>query len=347
VAKAAVPTGGNLPADQIIVWLSPEAMNGPVPVLSSTQVEAARQQVDTIAADLQATTVVPLTGAVDPKLPLEPGGRPPTVLGKPRPAGIGEPGSTVYSSQDSIPLFVATSELLAHYGIDPVSINASTDLLTPRASIDGYDLIPGRKNTNWHPTLQHVTLPSYTSLPNVLITTHSMTQLFLTTIPVGWLVKAPQALTPEQLDHAQQTAIAAGLNIESRPTGVDQARLADYFTAAGIAVALGVLAMTVGLVRSETARDLRTLTAAGARRGTRRALTAATAGALALAAAVIGVACAYLALLAWYHKEVHWLADPPVWHLVAILIGLPVVAYLGGWVLAGKEPPTIARQPLD
>ena len=173
-AKVAAPTGGNLPADQIVVWLSQEAMNGPVPILTSTQVEAMRKQVDTIAADLEATSVLPLTGAVDPNQPLERGGRAPTVLGKPRAAGFGEPGAVVYSGNDSVPMFVATPELLAHYGIDPATINADTDLLTPRASIDGYDLIPGRSR-DWHPTLQHVALPSYTSLPNVLITTHGMT----------------------------------------------------------------------------------------------------------------------------------------------------------------------------
>src|SRR5262249_54835278 len=171
-AKAAAPTGGNLPADQIVVWLSQGSMNGPVPVLSSAQVDAMRKQVDTIAGDLHATSVLPLTGAVDPNQPLENGGRAPAVLGKPHAAGPGKPGH-VYNSNESIPLFVATPELLAHYGINPASINADTDLLTPRASIAGYDLIPGRK-TNWHPTLQHATLPSYTSLPNMLITTHRM-----------------------------------------------------------------------------------------------------------------------------------------------------------------------------
>jgi putative ABC transport system permease protein len=345
-AKAAAPTGGNLPADQIVVWLSQETMNGPVPVLSSTQVEAMRKQVDTIAADLHATSVLPLTGAVDPNQPLERGGRVLAALGKPHPAGSGEPGGVMYSSADSVPLFVATPELLARYSIDPASINASTDLLTPRASIDGYDLIPGRSR-DWRPTLQHVTLPDYTSLPNVLITTYGMTRLHLTAIPVGWLIHAPHALTAAQVDKAQQKAVAAGLNVESRPTGVDQARLANQFTVVGIAVALGVLAMTVGLIRSETARDLRTLTAAGARRRTRRTLTAATAGALALTGAIIGTACAYLALLAWYHREAHWLAHPPLLNLAAILVGLPIVAYVGGWLLAGREARAIARQPLD
>ena len=38
----------------------------------------------------------------------------------------------------------------------------------------------------------------------------------------------------------------------------------------GIALALGILAMSIGLIRSESARDLRTLTAAGAGSMTRR-----------------------------------------------------------------------------
>ena len=344
VAKAVAPSGGNLPADQIIVWLSRGSMNGPVPTLSATQVDAMRKQVDTIAADLNTTSVLPLTGAVNPEGPVMREGRPPVVLGKPHPSSRG----IEYSSNETIPLFVATPELLAHYGIDPASINADTDLLTPRASIAGYDLLGGGAR-NWRPALQHVSLPSYSALPNVLITAYGMTRnrMHLTTIPVGWLIKAPRTLTPAQIDKAQQKAVAAGLYVESRPTGMDQRRLADDFTAAGIILALGVLAMTVGLIRSETARDLRTLTAAGARRRTRRALTAATAGTLALGGGIIGTVCAYLALLAWYHREVHWLAHPPVPNLAAILVGLPIVAYLGGWLLAGREARAIARQPLD
>ena len=56
---------------------------------------------------------------------------------------------------------------------------------------------------------------------------------------------------------------------------------------------------------------------------------------------------AYLALLAWYHREARWLAHPPLLNLAAILVGLPVVAYVGGWLLAGREARAIARQPLE
>jgi putative ABC transport system permease protein len=341
-AKAAAPTGGNLPANQVVVWLAQGAMGGQVPAITADQLDTLRRQADTIAQDLHATSVLALTGAVDPQAPLERGGRSPMMLGQPHREG----GGTSYSSNDAIPLFVATPELLRHYGIDPASIGADTDLLTPRSSVDGYDLFPGRF-AGWQPKLQHVTLPDYSSAPNVLLTTQAMAHFGFTTQPVGWLIDAPGALTVAQIDAAQQSAAAVGLFVESRPSGTDQTRLANQFTAVGIAVALGVLAMTVGLIRSETSRDLRTLTATGARRRTRRTLTAATASSLAFAGAIIGAACAYVALIAWYHQEVHWLSHPPVVNLLAMLLGLPIVAYVGGYLLAGRAASAIARQPLE
>ncbi|MEV0134402.1 FtsX-like permease family protein [Dactylosporangium sp. NPDC050688] len=350
VAKAAVPAGGNMPADQLIVWLGPGGLDGPVPSLTPEQQTAARQQVDAIAAALHSTSVLPLQAAMDPDTP-EPGGaegrgRPVQQMGRPSLETVDGRTRRHYSSDDADPLFVATPELLRHYGIDPTGIAADTDIVSWRAGYDGYDIFPSR-NSGWKPKVQQADLPTYTSLPGALITAHAMDTLKLTAVPGGWLIHAPDRLTQRQIDRAEQTASAAGLNIETRPTGADTARVAAYATATGIALALGVLAMTVGLIRAETARDLRTLTAAGAPRRTRRALTAATAGCLALLGAVIGTAGAYLALLAWHHRALHWLGHPPAASLLAILIGLPAVAYAGGWLLAGKEAPAVARQPLD
>jgi len=103
----------------------------------------------------------------------------------------------------------------------------------------------------------------------------------------------------------------------------------------------------VGLIRSETARDLRTLAATGASSTTRRSLTGATAGALALLGALLGTAGAYLALIAWYRSQLHLLSHVPVADLVVIIAGLPLAAAGAGWLLAGREPPAIARQPLE
>jgi putative ABC transport system permease protein len=118
--------------------------------------------------------------------------------------------------------------------------------------------------------------------------------------------------------------------------------------AAAILLALGVLTAIVGLIRAETARDLRTLTAAGAGSGIRRTITAVTAGALGLLGAVGGTALAYLAVTAWAHGSLDSTLGPvPAAYLIAILAGLPLAAAAGGWLLSVRQPPAIARQPLE
>jgi putative ABC transport system permease protein len=37
----------------------------------------------------------------------------------------------------------------------------------------------------------------------------------------------------------------------------------------------------------------------------------------------------------------------PILDLAVVLIGLPVLAFAGGWLLAGREPADISHQPLD
>src|SRR5262249_51746046 len=145
-----------------------------------------------------------------------------------------------------------------------------------------------------------------------------------------------------QIQSARKVAAAAGLAVESQSSQTSSAPLRNWSTAAGILVALGVLAMTVGLIRSEAGRDLRTLTATGASSGIRRTLTGATAGALALLGALLGTAGAYAALLAWHRSNLHPLTHVPVVNLLIVLVGLPLVATIGGWLLAGREPPALA-----
>jgi len=111
-------------------------------------------------------------------------------------------------------------------------------------------------------------------------------------------------------------------------------------------------------------RDLRTLTATGASSTTRRTLTGATVGALALLGALIGATGAYLApyRLVPPHN-LHWLSYVPITDLTGILAGVPAsrrpgvpasrrpgvpaTATVAGWLLAGREPPAITRQPLE
>jgi len=352
-AKAAASSGGNLPTNHLIVWLSQEGGPGPVPELSPTELQAVQTRVTAIGASLGAQSVVALEAATDPTVTVGvvgpgngAGGKPVVELGTPHHSIVDGRGVTEFREDESLRLFVATPELLAHYGIRLSDVDTDTDILTSRASLAGLELIPGR-HPDWQPKIQIVKLPTYTSDPNTLITTHALQSLGFTSLPAGWLIQTPEPLTAAQIDKARRMAASAAVSIETRPTQASLSQLRTAATAAGILVALCVLAMTVGLIRRETARDLRTLAATGASSTTRRSLTGATAGALALLGALLGTAGAYVALVAWYRTQLRLLSDVPVVDLLVIIFGLPLAAAAGGWLLAGREPPAIARQPIE
>jgi putative ABC transport system permease protein len=191
-------------------------------------------------------------------------------------------------------------------------------------------------------------LPGGTSAPNTVITEYAVSKYHLQPRLNGWLLQAPAPLTATQINAARHLALAYEVTIETKSNTPGPGGFTDGATALGIVIALGVLAASVGLIRSETARDLRTLTAAGASAGTRRMITAATAAALGLPGAVLGMAGALVAGLAWAHSSLSAMfGDLPLSDVLILLAGLPLVAAASGWLLAGREPEAIARQPLD
>ena len=101
-------------------------------------------------------------------------------------------------------------------------------------------------------------------MPNTVITEQAVKALRETPVPVGWLIQAPSALTAVQVNAARQAAVGLGTTIETKSGQLSLGEISNGATIGGLLLALGVLAMTVGLIRSETVRDLRTLTAAGA-----------------------------------------------------------------------------------
>jgi putative ABC transport system permease protein len=62
---------------------------------------------------------------------------------------------------------------------------------------------------------------------------------------------------------------------------------------------------------------------------------------------VLGTGGAYIALLAWNRSDLHPLSQIPYLDLVIVVVGLPVLAITAGWLLAGREPASIAHQPLE
>ena len=280
------------------------------------------------------------------------------------------------------PVYVATPQLLQAFAIKASEVNPNADILTARPGLSGLSQMqlvyggyfgpggagnagpgngPGNGSNSYpcpkgqcvaNPVIQEVgALPAGTSAPNTVITEHAIHALGLHPSVQGWLIQAPHNQTAAQITNARLTASAAGMTIETKSSTPSSAEILNYATAFGIALALGVLAMSIGLIRSETAGDLRTLTATGASSLTRRELTAVTAFALALSGAVLGTVAAYVAAIgyAWDNPldSLSELSSVPTTQLLFILVGLPVVAAVVGWLMAGREPSAISRQPLE
>jgi putative ABC transport system permease protein len=253
-------------------------------------------------------------------------------------------------------IYLATPELLAHYGIDPASIRATTLLITSRVGLEGTDglaLVGGGigpdPQARRDPAIQTMTqLPTDASAPNLLATTAAVQALHLIVSSDTWLIQAPQALTASQINSARQIAASAGMTIETKSQAPSLSTVRNDATYAGILLALGVLAMTVGLIRSESAGELRTLSATGASSRTRRAITAATAGTLGLLSGVLGTAVAYATSAAFFRSQLSVrMGHPPTANLLLVLIGLPLLAAVGGWIFAGRQPAAIAHQPIE
>jgi putative ABC transport system permease protein len=273
------------------------------------------------------------------------------------------------------PVYVATPSLLRAFGIKAAQASATADILTMRPGLSGLShmqLIYGNYFAGHgpsgggrpvaypcppadclaNPVIQEVNaLPSGTSAPNTVVTEHAVRAFGLHPSISGWLIQTAHPLTASQISRAKLTAAAAGMRVETKSSAPTSAEIINWATVFGIVLALGVLAMTVGLIRSETASDLRTLAATGASGSTRRMLTAATAGALALLGAVLGTAAAYVAALAYSRSNsldgLSSLTSVPAANLLIILVGMPLVAAIAGWLLAGREPPAVAHQPLE
>jgi len=350
-ATKSAASAGNLPGTQILVWIGqPASESGPdgpvVPLRTPAQLGVLAAAVHQIAGPLHHPEVIALDMPVNRADKPQPGGQgspagqPVAELGAPQnPAAAGRDGT--YSS---IPLHVATPAVLRYLGISPATISPATDFLTARAG----QLVVSTPSTFATLTrVQRIQAPSYSSQPTSLMTLGGLHRRHWTQIQSGWLVQSGKPLTAAQLAAARDVAAQAGLIIEARTSQASLATISAAATAAGALLALGVLAMTVALIRTEAAGDLRTLTAAGATSTTRRTLTAATAGGLALLGALLGTAGAYLALAAAHLSDLSTLSRAPLLYLAITVVGVPVAAALTGWTLAGRKPPSIARRVLE
>lgn len=333
IASAAEYTAaaGNLADRQVMIRAA--KVDGPfIPIPSElTRLQAG---VDQLVATLDHPTVVTLDVALDPAIEPDPqfDGRQAVSLAK-------RAGN---SWTDVSLVYLATPELFELQGLDHAAVNSNTEFLTVET---GELRIPSESSASFT-NVQRIA-PRYTSLPTTFITPNALRHRGWQSAASGrWLVETSRPLTGDQLRTARGIAAGASLTIESRDHQQGLARLRSGAAAVGVLLALGVLAMTVGLIRGEAVRDLRTLTAIGATSRTRRALTAATAAALAMLGVTLGTVGAFVALAAGYLNDLSRLSRTPILHLLVLAVGTPLLAASAGWLLAGREPPPLARQPI-
>jgi putative ABC transport system permease protein len=354
----------------------------PGPEIVAAQAPAERERlavgVRRLAANLDDAAVVPLHNVYQPGVPPIPDGGTRLYvtqaltrrLGDLGAKGVGQGPISCYGPARCYGiesrLYVATPALLEYIGIDPAAVDPSTDFLVDRSTPTAELVTVSEQTTpraGSRPTVAERAVTNVQSVdtrklfgspkdetglsPTSFITLDGLRRRGWKQIPSGWLVESSRPLTSDQIAAARDAAADVGLTIEIQRGSTSQATLSGIATAAGALLALAILAMTVGLIRSESARDLLTLTAAGASTRIRRMLTAITAGALALLGALIGVAGAYVALTATYFDDLGHLGRIPVTYLVLMVVGVPSVAIAAGWLLAGREPPAIARPPIE
>ncbi len=339
-AGEATADEGNLSDRQVLIRVGDaEPM---VPKRTAPEIERLEGEVERLVATFAGATVVPLDAAVSPDFEERRNNqvvRPAAVLGRP----VGPD-----TLRDVGVLYVATPGVLRHVGVDPAAVAADTDILTPHTGDLFFANVPDQaRRATPISGVAPIEVASYSSAPRSFITLDAIRRLGLEPVRSAWLIETPRPLTPAQVAAARDVAAASGMTVEARRGTDGLAALRLGATAVGMLLALGILAMTVGLIRSEAGRDLRILTAAGATSTTRRTLTATTAGALALMAVVLGTGGAYLALVAGYLDDLEPLARVPLLHLAVTAAGVPLAAAVAGWLLAGREPPFLARPALD
>jgi putative ABC transport system permease protein len=323
----------------------------PLPLQTPAQLARSTASVRELAAALEGAAVIPLRKAYqsnEPPIVTFEGERALLAVGLSRQDDPKSPGSRVY---------VATPALLRHLGIDPATVEPSADFLAdPTVPTDELSIMKPRARerlpvTNVQRIDSRAVLGSGVEdtgrVPDSFVTLNGLRRHGWKQVTAGWLVESSRPLTSDQIADARDLAAEAGLTIETQRERTSFAAPKAIATVAGAVLALAILALTVGLIRSESAGDLRTLTATGATSGIRRTLTAATAGALALLGALLGVAGAYVVLLATFYDDLGYLSEVPFLYLVLAVLGVPLAATAAGWLLGGREPPAIARAAIE
>jgi len=176
-------------------------------------------------------------------------------------------------------VYVATPQLLATYGIKASQIAPGTDVLTMRPGLAGEPSLEMLWNTGSvsdadvpppnpgsaggppctlssqclaSPAIATVSsLPSGTSAPNTVLTEYAVRKYHMHAQLFGWLIQARAPFTAAQLRAVRQFGNASEVQVLTASYNPSLADFTDSATALGIVIALGVLAMSVGVPPSD------------------------------------------------------------------------------------------------
>jgi len=327
------PAGPNLASNQAVIWPGP-------PNPSASMLKAMAKSADRVGAALGARSVTALEA---------------TSAGLQNSSGTKSLGESIY---------VATPQLLHALGIGASEVEPGADIVTSLPGLAGGSGVDlqwcenascSRSGGLNNPVIQSLgTLPAGIHGPNTLITEHAVHALGLSSSisTNAWFAQSAEPLTAAEIHNAQAVAAPASVSVETRNDEPTSAEVTGWASVFGIVLALCILVMSIGLIRSETAGDLRTLAATGASSYTRRTITAATAGALGLLGAILGTLAGYVGVIGWLransvHGGLSSLGDVPVASLLTIVLGLPLIAAALGWLLAGRQPAAMSHQPIE
>jgi putative ABC transport system permease protein len=243
---------------------------------------------------------------------------------------------------------VATPQLLEALGLPAQLASSPADLLTRHDEPTYLQLPEDQDEPAGAVDAVEVELPLLATVADDLLTPAAVERRGYDVRTVGWLGVAAQPLTDGQ--RAAALALVAsrdGVDVElPLPPGSTE----GFRTVAAIVgslLGLAIMAVVVTLVRSESAAELRSLAAVGGSGRTRRSISAASAGLLALMGSVLALPGGYRAVVA---LEAEPNADYPFvvpWvSLGMLVVAVPVLAMGGAWLAGGREPETLLRTPL-
>ena len=212
----------NLSNRQIRVYTGPVSDPGAIPVQTPAELDRMAARVRQLAADLDGSTVIPLRSALEPSEKSQ-GFEGVRVR---FPVGLRRQVDTQSFRPGGL-LYVASPAVLRHLGIDPATVDPSTnfladpsvptdELVIPVLNPTAGDELEVLRVTN----VQRIDSQEYLGggtedgVPASFITLDGLRRHGWRQIPSGWLVESSRPLSSEQVSGAREFAAAGGLTIE-------------------------------------------------------------------------------------------------------------------------------------